>query len=461
MSASTAIKKWIFVLIPLIIVGLAAAVIGMGFLRTNPQIAPQPQKVRVTEIKSVGAISTLKAVALVEANESVDLRARVSGFLTGKYFEEGAEVKAGQVLFRIEPDQYQAAVTSAMADVNSAQAQLDKATLDHTRVQDLFAKRSAPKSDLDNAQASLDVAKASLQAARARLSQAKLNLDYTTIKAPFDGFISDTPFSVGSLVGPESAALATVVGKDPVEVSFGLSDNVMAAVRLGEERSGLPGSRIENVRPRLLLGSSYYEHDGEITYIAPQVDRQTDTVRFKVRFQNPKGILAPGQSVVASLEPIEPRKVLMLPKPALMTGGGASFVYVPTTPEGGQGLVATIRPVTIGSEFADGFEVLSGLAEGDTVIVEGLMSQGARLRPGAPIAIASDQPGEGQAPPAGPTAEPPAVPEAGAEAEAQTGSGGQADPSGDPAPGVGPEASGGSEPAGAPAPAEGSGAGVD
>ncbi|MDR2387878.1 MAG: efflux RND transporter periplasmic adaptor subunit, partial [Deltaproteobacteria bacterium] len=299
----------------MIIVGLAAAVIGIGLLRTNPQIIPPPQRVRVAEIKSVPALSTLKAVALVEANESVDLRARVSGFLIGKYFEEGGSVKAGQVLFRIEPDQYQAAVTSAIADVTSAQAQMDKATVDFTRVNDLFAKRSAPKSDLDNAQASLDVASATLQAARARLSQAKLNLDYTTIKAPFDGLISDTPFSVGSLVGPESAALATVVAADPVEVSFGLSDKVMSGVRLGDIRSGLPGSQISNVRPKLILDNgSLYEHAGEFSYVSPQVDRQTDTVRFKAKFINPEGILAPGQAVVASLEPIEPRKVLMLPK---------------------------------------------------------------------------------------------------------------------------------------------------
>jgi membrane fusion protein (multidrug efflux system) len=421
MSASSAIKKWIFVLIPLIIVGLAAVVIGLGFLRTTPQMAPPPQRVRVEEIKTVSATSILKAVALVEASESVDLKARVSGFLIGKDFVEGGEVKAGQILFRIEPDQYQAAVISAEANVTSAKAQLDKATLDFNRAKDLYNKRSSPKSDFDNAQASLDVATAAHQAAMASLSQAKLNLDYATIKSPFDGYISDTPFSVGSIVGPESGALATVVAKDPVEVSFGLSDKVMSGVRLGNERSGLPGSRIENVRPRLLLGSdTYYDTDGEFTYVAPQVDRHTDTVRFKVRFKNPKDILAPGQSVVVSLEPIEPRQVLMLPKSALMTAGGSSFVYVPTPVEnGGEGLVASMRPVTVGSEFPEGFEILSGLSAGEKVIIEGLMSQGARLRPGAPVAIVEPTDDSG-APQGGPAPDGEAAPSAG------QGEGGQA-----------------------------------
>ncbi|MDR1678018.1 MAG: efflux RND transporter periplasmic adaptor subunit [Deltaproteobacteria bacterium] len=414
MSASIVIKKWIFVLIPLLVVAVAAAVIGLGLMRGTPQMPMPPQQIQLEEIKYLAASSTLKAVAIVEANESVDLKARVAGFLVGKYFEEGQEVKTGQVLFRIEPDQYQAAMSSALADVSSAQAQMDKATLDYTRAKDLYNKRSTPKSDFDTAQASLDVATAALQSARARLSQAKLNLDYTTIKAPFDGFISDTPFSVGSLLGPESATLATVVAKDPVEVSFGISDTVMGGVRLGDERSGLPGSRLDNIKPRLLLGSGdYYDIDGEITYVAPQIDRQTDTVKFKVRFKNPKGILAPGQSVVVSLEPIEPRKVLILPKSSLMTSSGQSFVYTAEpAPDGGQGLVAAIKPVKIGYEFNEGFEILSGLKEGDKVIVLGLMSMGARLRPGAGVVVVNGQAqGSGQ---------PAAIPAAGIADQAPT-----------------------------------------
>jgi membrane fusion protein (multidrug efflux system) len=338
MSANTAVKKWIFVLIPAIIVLLAAGAILLGILRQTPQMPPAPQQVRLETVRVLPASSILRAVALVEADQSVELKARVSGFLVGKDFEEGKPVRAGQILFRIEPDQYKSAVSSAQA----------------------------------------------------RLEQAQLNLEYTAIRAPFDGFVSDTPFSVGSLLGPESPTLATVVASDPVEVSFGLSDKVMGGVRLGDERSGLPGGRLDNVRPRLIFGSgAYYELDGQISYVAPQVERQTDTVKFKARFDNPKGVLAPGQSVVVSLEPVEPRNVLILPKAALMTSQGEGFVYMagPAPGGGNNGLVAVSRPVEIGYEFEEGFEVLSGLSEGDQVMVMGLMSSGARLRAGSPVTV--------------------------------------------------------------------------
>ncbi|MDR1309046.1 MAG: efflux RND transporter periplasmic adaptor subunit [Deltaproteobacteria bacterium] len=388
MSANTAIKKGIFVIIPAIIVALAAAAILFGVLRQIPQAPPAPQQVQLEEIRLLPASSTLRAIGLVEADQSVELKARVSGFLVGKDFEEGKKVKAGQVLFRIEPDQYRSAAASAQADLASAQAQLDKAALDYNRVKDLWAKRSAPKSDFDSAQASLDVATAAAQAAQARLEQAGLNLAYTTVRAPFDGLVSDTPFSVGSLLGPESPTLATVVASDSVEVSFGLSDSVMGGLRLGDERGGFPGGRLDNVRPRLLIGGVYYENDGEISYVAPQVERQTDTIKFKARFDNPRGILAPGQSVVVSLEPVVPRRALILPKAALMTSEGASFVYLAgPAPDGGQGLVAVTRPVEIGQEFEEGFEILSGLAEGERVIALGLMSSGARLRAGSPVEV--------------------------------------------------------------------------
>jgi membrane fusion protein (multidrug efflux system) len=246
-----------------------------------------------------------------------------------------------------------------------------------------------PKSDYDRAVASRDQAKAAVKSARARLDQAELNYDYTFIRAPFDGLISDSPFSVGSFISPEVGVLATIVSDDPVEASFGLSDSVMAQVRLGQERSGLPGGRLENVKPRLLIGQDvYYELDGEFSYVAPEVDRNTDTVKFKAKFANPKGVLAPGQSVIVSLEPIVPLKTLILPKEALMTSEGASFVYqVGPNPAGGDGLAAVPKPVRTGYEYAEGFEVLSGLEEGDQVIVMGLMSGGARLRAGSPVEI--------------------------------------------------------------------------
>ncbi|MDR1657168.1 MAG: efflux RND transporter periplasmic adaptor subunit [Deltaproteobacteria bacterium] len=390
LSAQSLVKRYIFIVIPLLIVAAAAAVIVIGLLRPQPAMQMRPQPVTLVEIKKTLAKSYLRVTGLVEADLAVELKARVSGFLLEKSFQAGDTVTEGQVLFQIEPDSYQAALNAAEADVSSADAQLGRAELEYNRIRDLYDKKSAPKSDFDNAAAALDVAKAALQSAQARLEQAALTLQYTTVKAPFTGQISDSTFSVGSLLGPESGVLARIVKVDEVEVSFGVSDKVMAGSRLGNPRSGLPGSTVENLLPRLIInGRDFYELDGHISYISPEVGRQSDTVSFKARFDNPKGILIPGQSVVVNLEPKTPSEVLLLPKNTVMTSQGSSYVYV-TAPNPNGGLVSETRPVTLGFEYEEGFEILSGLAEGDQVISLGLMSGGARLRPGYPVTVVED-----------------------------------------------------------------------
>jgi membrane fusion protein (multidrug efflux system) len=285
------------------------------------------------------------------------------------------------------------------------------------------------------------VAKATLQAAQARLEQASLNLEYTAVKAPFDGVIGDTPFSVGTLLSPESGVLARVVKADPVEVTFGISDKVMASARLGDPRSGLPGSTVSNLRPRLVINNSdLFEGEGRIVYVAPEVDRQTDTIKFKARFDNPGGTLAPGQSVTVRLEPVDPPTVLLIPKNAVMTAQGESYVYVTAPdPANPAGLVSQTRPIKVGFEYEDGYEVLEGLSAGDKIIELGLMSGGARLRPGAPVVIASPEAAataSAQAPAAGQGAagdtaanEAKAPEEGSGEPSAETASGG--DPAGD------------------------------
>ncbi|MDR1545593.1 MAG: efflux RND transporter periplasmic adaptor subunit [Deltaproteobacteria bacterium] len=402
MPFSNFVKKWIFVVIPALIVLSAAAVIGLGFLRVSPDIPQPPQTVVLATVAKGRAVSALKAIGQATAARSVEVRARVSGFLVAKPFEEGDLVKAGQLLFKIEPEQYQAALSAAEADESSAKAQLERAGLDFRRISDLYAKRSSTKSDFDNAQADLNVAQAGWQSASARLEQARLNLRYTEVTAPFDGRVSDSPYSVGSYLTPESGALATVVQTDPVEVVFGLSDRFMNGARLELERGGLPGGTLANTKFRLVVGDGLsYEREGRLVYISPTVDDRTDTVRLKVAFDNPEGRLAPGQSVTVVLEPIEPRTTLLIPKGAVLSSQAGNFVYTPvetparTDPATGAqmapGLAAQAKPVVLGEEYVDGFEVVEGLAEGEQIILQGLMSQGSMLRPGAPIVVASPE----------------------------------------------------------------------
>ncbi len=220
----------LYIGIPAVIVLLAAIFILAG-RRQAPPVAFPPQQVILGTVEARDIVKRSEYVAVMEADDIVDLRARVSGFLISKNVQDGALVKAGQLIFQIEPDQYQAQVDNAEADVLSAQAQFDRTSLDFNRTRDLYRKNTSPKSDYDRSKADYEMAQAALDSAKAQLTKARLDLGYASIRAPFDGRISDTPYSEGSLLSPESGVLARVVSLDPILVTFGISDKVITAAQ--------------------------------------------------------------------------------------------------------------------------------------------------------------------------------------------------------------------------------------
>ena len=390
----------LYIIIPVAIVAVTLGFIFLGGQKP-PQMAMPPQPVILDTVEARDITESREYVAVMEADNIVELRARVSGFLVAKNFEDGDLVRKGQVLFQIEPDQYQALLETAEANVLSAQAQLDRATLDFNRITDLYHKNTSPKSDYDSSKAAFEVAQAALMSAQASRTQARLNLDYASIKAPFDGRVSDTPYYVGSLLGPESGVLATVVSVDPILATFGISDKVITTA----QRANISNpSTIKDWQVRLRIGPDYYyDQIGTFSYIAPTVDPQTDTIKFKAKFENPQKFLRPGQIVTAVVERVHPQRKLVAPKEAVLTDTDGNFVYVPKeapadpkVPGSQPGLVADMRRVTIsGGELEKDYIIDSGLKEGEKIIRKGLMSGGATLRPGAPIQIA---PPQGQTP---------------------------------------------------------------
>ncbi|UQZ91028.1 hypothetical protein C4J81_18115 [Deltaproteobacteria bacterium Smac51] len=388
--------KILFVAIPVAIVALAAIFIVFGFLRGTPPIAMPPQQVILGEVTAKDVNTSMEYVAQMEADNSVDLLARVSGFLISKNFSDGDLVKRDQILFQIEPDQYQALVDTAEAKVISTQAQLDRATLDFNRISDLYRKKTSPKSDYDSSKATYEVAKAEVMSAQASLTEAKLNLGYASIKAPFDGRISDTPFSEGSLLGPDSGVLAKVVSLDPILVTFGVSDKSITSVK-GTDISNQESADDWQVRLRLSNGA-IYSHIGKISYISPLVNPMTDTVKFKAKFENPDKILVPNQIVTAIVEKVHPARRLLVPKEAVLTDTDGNFVYLPKQSDDGQQMVTEMRRVTLDGELDKDYIIKEGLSEGEKFILKGLMSGGATLTPGAAIQISEPQAAEGQLP---------------------------------------------------------------
>ncbi|MDR2934700.1 MAG: efflux RND transporter periplasmic adaptor subunit [Candidatus Adiutrix sp.] len=392
-------KSIYFVLMPLGIFLLALAAILAG-RRQPPHFIMPPQEVVLGEVRPRHFSDSSEFAAQMEADPRVDLKARVSGFLRRQNFSAGDLVKKDQVLFQIEPDQYQALLDMAQAEVLSAQAQYDRAKRDFDRIQDLYRKNTSTKSDFDTAKAAFEVAEAQVMSARARQAQARLNLDYATIRAPFDGRISDTPYSEGSLLGPESGVLATVVATDPILVVFGLSSRLLTAAGSPSETDYFKEWQVSLKLPQ----GTDYPQPGRLVYISPTVDAQTDTVKFKASFANPEGLLRHGQIVTAILESVRPRYRLAIPKAAVVTEAEGRYVLVPRKDPESDAWSAEKRPVVLDQAETDlEYFVKDGLKAGDHILVKGLMSGGSALRPGAPIRPAPpESPGGGPVPgPAG------------------------------------------------------------
>lgn len=387
----------LYVAIPIGIVFLTALFIFLGF-RRNILPAPPVQTVILGTAKVQEISETHEYVAQMEANQSVDLKARVSGFLVAKNFADGDLVKKDQTIFQIEPDQYQATLNSAQAGLLSAQAQMDLAQLDFIRISDLYKKNTSPKSDYDRSKAAFEVAKAGFKNAQSQEVLARLNLDYTAIKAPFDGILSDTPYSIGVLLGLNSEVLARVVSLDPILVTFGISDRVVVTQENGSDPQLW---NLNNWQVRLRLTPDlYYSRPGSFIYIAPFVDPQTDTIKFKAKFENPNHQLKPGQIVTAIMERIIPDRRILVPKGAVLTDPDGNYVLIPkevpaalgVSPNTPPMLITEARRVTLDSGETDqDYFIKDGLAEGEKFIATGLLAGSSTLLAGAPIRLATPE----------------------------------------------------------------------
>ena len=307
-------------------------------------------------------------VGRVEAVESVDLIARVEGFLQQRNFREGGDVKEGETLFLIEQAPYQITVQERQADLAGAQATLKNAQQDYERKETLLKRKNVSQATRDEALATLGTARASVQQAQAALRRAQLDLSYTEVASPIDGQISRATFSVGNLVGPTSGALATVTSIDPVYVTIAVTEkNLIDARRRGIDLDNPP------VAPSLLLSDgSAYEHSGEFNYLDPSVDRATDTITARATFPNPDRVLVPGQFVTVIVRQKVPVSTILIPQVAVQEDQDGYFVLVVDRAN-----QVSIRRVALGEQINTDWIVMDGLAEGERIVVQGLQ----KIRP--------------------------------------------------------------------------------
>ena len=333
--------------------------------------APPPAVV-VAAVSTRPVSSSLEFVGRSAANQRVDIRARVTGFLSERPFEEGGNVSRGQLLYQIEPEEFEAAVNAAQAQLARANAALTEAQQSLARARILAERQTVSQATLDEAIATEGQAKADVASAEAALNAAIIDLSYTRIQAPIAGRIGSTSIDQGNLVGPDSGVLATIVATDPIEVRFAITEQEMLNYKKrqasGESRS---------YRPRLrLVDGSLLDAEGEIIYLDNEVDPTTGTASIYVRFANPDELVLPGQFVTVVLVSDEPEHKVVVPQSAVQTNQAGPFVLVVDADNR-----VEARPVGLGARDGADVVIESGLESGDSIVVEGIQ----KVRPGAAV----------------------------------------------------------------------------
>jgi membrane fusion protein (multidrug efflux system) len=354
---------------------MAAIAAGAASHAAGPPAPGQgpPPLVKVAPVTAREVNPPASYVGHVEPLQVVDLRARVEGALEWVDFREGGEVQAGALLYRIEPAPYQARVESEEANVAQAEAVLEKARQYLARTEAVGAGGLAA-ADLDNARADERRARAALDAARASLKLARINLAYTSVKAPIGGRIGRSFYTRGNLVNPASGPLARIVQTDPVRVLFSVSENAMAAFSPGHNADRpAPTVRIQFPDGRLA------ENSGRIDFVDNAVDPQTGSIAVRALFDNRNGALTPGQYVILLVRSGESRSMPVVRQSAVMEDREGRYVLV-VDPQG----KVEQRRVATGPLVEDAWAIASGLAAGETVVVEGVQ----KARPGQTVRTA-------------------------------------------------------------------------
>lgn len=347
--------------------------------------APQAPAVTVITVQPESVPMVVELPGRTTPSLIAELRPQVTGILTQRAFNEGSEVKAGQVLYRIDAAPYQAAYDSARASLARAEANADAARLRAERHAGLVAIEAVSKQANDDAQAALKQARAEVAAAKAAVDKAKIDLDYTQLKAPIAGRIGRSAVTPGALVTANQAqALATVQRLDPIYVDLTQSSADMLRLRREVESGRVQRGAGGAVEVRLLLeDGSEYAAAGRLALSEVTVDEGTGSVTLRAEFPNPTGDLLPGMYVRARLPQGVRADAVLVPHAAVVRDARGSALVMVVDEQN----VVQARPVEVVQAFGDKWVLGGGLQAGERVITEGLQ----RVRPG--VTVQPDQAG--------------------------------------------------------------------
>lgn len=362
---------------------LAAAMISACADKQADAPAPKPPPPVVSILVAEAGTATLERSypARVRAVDEVEVRAQVSGILRERRYEEGASVKAGAALFEIDPAPYEARLAQAEAERERARANLRQAQREWQRMESLFKTNTVSARQHDEARSAMELAQAALGNTEAARRTAAIDVGYTRVLAPIGGVTGLQAVSPGNLV--EAGTLLTTIRQlDPVHAHFSVSE---ADALVQRRQFGFVGAAGPN-RPRariLLPDGTVHQAEGEIDYMAANVDPQTGTVQVRAVFPNPQGVLVPGQFVRIAVLGLTLADAIVVPPKSVVEGPLGPSVYVVD-----EGNVARTRPVKLGAITEQGQAIAEGLQAGERIVVDGIGSvkPGEEVREGPPAA---------------------------------------------------------------------------
>ncbi|KAA9130911.1 efflux RND transporter periplasmic adaptor subunit [Marinihelvus fidelis] len=349
-----------------ILAPLTALLMACGEEAAPPQ-APPPAVQTVT-IAPEQVATVFEYVARTRAQEDAQIRARISGTIIERNFEEGQAVNEGDLLFRIDPRPYQAALNSAQATLARAESAAQVAERNLERGLQLVDSGFISKAEMDQLEGERDSTRAALEEARAVVQKAEIDLGFTEIQAPFSGTAGRSELSIGDLVNPTSDALVTLVQLDPMLVDFDVTEQALAdAFKVNQERQARGEPPVRYTPELKLPNGEIFPEEGTINYADNRVNPGTGTVTVTAGFPNPRGILLPGQFVRVELQRGDPTPGLLVPQPAVLTDMQGQYVFVVDDSD-----TVVRKNVSLGQRDGTRLVVESGLEEGDRVIVYGI-----------------------------------------------------------------------------------------
>lgn len=369
----------------IILIIVAAAAIGLVLWlvlrREHHEVTMPVVEVAPVETSEVDLYS--EYVGRIRAQQFVEVRARVEGYLQSIDFEEGSYVQKGQTLFVIDPNVYRARAEKARAQLNKARAAEGKAERDLNRIRPLYEQNAASRVDLDNAEAALESARAEVSVAEADLTQAMVTLGYTGVRSPISGYISQRSADIGTLVGPSGTSLlATVVKSDTVLVDFSMTalDYLKSRnrnVSFGRNDS-VDSRRIESFVTVTLADGSEYPLRGKVDFASPQVDPATGTFQLRAEMPNPEHVLLPGEFTRVKVLIDVVHDAVTVPTRAVEIERGGAYVYI-VRPDS----TVERRFIEQGPEYGNNVIVERGVAPGENLVVEGFhkLRHGMKVRP--------------------------------------------------------------------------------